>query len=501
MDKRIEAQQVDLRLLTNSVSTLNNCVMNQSHSLLVLNNSLSLQENKIAVDNALMYKMLFFNTLLEEKRELAKAEMLDLQRQSKEIEEKMGGMRAAARGLVVPSLPQPKGGHELAPVTSTNTTVQAVQPSQVASMTQVHPTSIKEAPPKRRSARSSGRGTQASKSTSAKRRETGDTLVVSLASQETAVLDEDVDMVPESQEQVSSLINTTVAQTETTLRQVMEASMAREQLLDTSSVDSRTCSHIVSCQKVALCFSLVLHYLVMSMKTLPGWILMIAFLAMFVQESTASMTGNGISLYALNANGMVNLGKMSQISSALKIHRPHILTISEMKTSDKVGNKLDVEDYNFFKETGVKMDNHHLYKWGIVVGVRRDIQVVQQVQVSKTLEGRVVALDLVMGTNTGRGFIHRFIGVYAPWNPGSDTNDTSFWNEVTKICNQAAFSWSIAGDLNATVSTTERASGGNDARRHRIAYAGRKTVEEGDGGAFGQDGSRRRCKKGLSSQS
>jgi hypothetical protein len=103
--------------------------MNQSHSLLALNNSLSLQENKTAIDNALMYKTLFFNTLPEEERELAKAEMLDLQRQSKEIEEKMGRMRAAARGLVVPSLLQPKGGHELAPVASTNTTVQAVQPS------------------------------------------------------------------------------------------------------------------------------------------------------------------------------------------------------------------------------------------------------------------------------------------------------------------------------------------------------------------------------------
>jgi hypothetical protein len=88
----------------------------------------------------------------------------------------------------------------------------------------------------------------------------------------------------------------------------------------------------------------------------------------------------------------------------------------------------------------------------------------------------VVALDLVIGTNAGKGFVHRFVGVYAPWNPGSDTSDTSFWCEVTKICNQAAFSWSIAGDLNATISTTERASGGNDARRHFLNFLKRTKV-------------------------
>ena len=116
------------------------------------------------------------------------------------------------------------------------------------------------------------------------------------------------------------------------------------------------------------------------------------------------------------------------------------------------------------------MDNHHLYKWGVVVGIRKDIQVAQRLQVTKELQGRVVALDLIIGTDAGKGFIHRFVGVYAPWNPGLENNETGFWNEVAKICNGAAFSWSIAGDLNATVSTTERASGGTDAKRHFLHF-------------------------------
>ena len=183
-----------------------------------------------------------------------------------------------------------------------------------------------------------------------------------------------------------------------------------------------------------------------------------------------SASSCGLSLYALNANGMVNVGKLSQISNSLNIRKLHIITISETKTSDKVGSKLNLDDYNFFEETGIKMDNHHLYKWGILVGVCKDIQVAQRLQIAASLQGRVVALDLVIGTDSGKGFIHHFVGIYAPWNPGQDTTDTGFWNEVAKMCNDAASSWSIAGNVNATVSTTERASRGSDAKRHYLQF-------------------------------
>ena len=141
--------------------------------------------------------------------------------------------------------------------------------------------------------------------------------------------------------------------------------------------------------------------------------------------------------------------------------------------SDKVGKKLNTNDYNFFEETGVKIENHHLYKWGVVIGIRKDIQVAQRLKISAALECQVVALDLVIRTDAGKGFIHRFIGVYAPWNPGLETNKTSFWNEVAKICNEAAHSWSIASDLNATVSLMEQESGGTNARRHFLHYLDR----------------------------
>ena len=54
------------------------------------------------------------------------------------------------------------------------------------------------------------------------------------------------------------------------------------------------------------------------------------------------------SLFALNrvnANGVVNTGKLSQISiDGLNTRSPHILTISETKASDKVGGTTYLAD-------------------------------------------------------------------------------------------------------------------------------------------------------------
>ena len=85
------------------------------------------------------------------------------------------------------------------------------------------------------------------------------------------------------------------------------------------------------------------------MKNLFGWTLLFVTLSLLVQDSAATPTGhNGLTFYALNANGMVMKGRLSQIRSALKITKtPYIilvLTISKTKTSDKVGNKLCTDE-------------------------------------------------------------------------------------------------------------------------------------------------------------
>jgi len=80
-----------------------------------------------------------------------------------------------------------------------------------------------------------------------------------------------------------------------------------------------------------------------------------------------------------------------------------------------MGSKLSSLGYNVYEETGVRCTNHHISKWGIILGIRNDIQVSQPISISDTsLYGRAVAVDIILGTSAGIGFTHRIIGRIRP---------------------------------------------------------------------------------------
>ncbi len=97
------------------------------------------------------------------------------------------------------------------------------------------------------------------------------------------------------------------------------------------------------------------------------------------------------------------------------------------------------------------------------MGVRDDIQVVQHLSLTDAiLKSRVLAVDIALSDNNGWAFLHRVFAVYAPWNPGG--NSTNFWTALANVCNSTPHGWSLAGDLNATVSSIEQGSSGDDNR-------------------------------------
>jgi hypothetical protein len=56
---------------------------------------------------------------------------------------------------------------------------------------------------------------------------------------------------------------------------------------------------------------------------------------------------------------------------------------------------LPCHDYDIYEEPGEPADNHHIFKWGVVVGVRKDIQVAQRVEITqKSLKGESLRLIL-----------------------------------------------------------------------------------------------------------
>ncbi|KAF9018680.1 hypothetical protein BDZ89DRAFT_1117046 [Hymenopellis radicata] len=99
------------------------------------------------------------------------------------------------------------------------------------------------------------------------------------------------------------------------------------------------------------------------------------------------------------------------------------------------------------------------WKWGVVVGIRKDIQIINRVQITDAvLKGRVVAVDIALPDDTGGAFRHRIFGVYAPWDPGEKPR---FWAVLTTLVRSTPHGWSLSGDLNATVSALERATSEN----------------------------------------
>lgn len=177
-----------------------------------------------------------------------------------------------------------------------------------------------------------------------------------------------------------------------------------------------------------------------------------------------------VSILALNANGLVSPVKLAIIGPLIAKIAPHFFAISETKTRSNAGSKLPISNYEIFEENGVPCSAHR-GKWGIVLGVRKDIQVISRINLTHdTFRGRVVVTDVVIPCSDSSSFSHRIFAVYAPCDPGLDELSRDFWPHLTDLVRLTKTSWSLFGDLNATVSSAERASDNLLARRHLLNF-------------------------------
>ncbi|KAJ7168161.1 hypothetical protein C8R43DRAFT_877023, partial [Mycena crocata] len=200
----------------------------------------------------------------------------------------------------------------------------------------------------------------------------------------------------------------------------------------------------------------------------PPLFLLFLVLLTFVNIVSAASANSPFSFYALNMNGIGGPAKIHHVNSVISMRKPHAFVITETKTSEKLSSKLPSFEYNIFEEDGVPLSHGKAHKWGVAIGIRKDVQIAQRVIVSQaSLRGRLIAIDVILPTDSGRGFVHRIIGLYAPWDPGInnvDPNAREFWADVTVFCRNTPTSWSLGGDCNATVSASERAADKTDAR-------------------------------------
>jgi hypothetical protein len=203
-----------------------------------------------------------------------------------------------------------------------------------------------------------------------------------------------------------------------------------------------------------------------------GLLIVAISLIQMTQAATPPASTSTLSIYALNANGLIKPVKLSHINTVINARSPQAFVIGETKTKSKLTKSLPFSDYEIYEEEGIPAENHHIFKWGVVVGIRKNsVQIVQRLQImQQSLKGRVIAVDVILPTPNGRGIPHRIIGCYAPWNPGETDDNKDFWSDLANLCRSTATSWTLAGDLNATVAPFERHSGGTEARRQFLQF-------------------------------
>jgi len=174
---------------------------------------------------------------------------------------------------------------------------------------------------------------------------------------------------------------------------------------------------------------------------------------------------------SINANGLYNPMKLNAIQDMVNNAQPHIVVIGETKSANEVASRLKLPGYDSYENPG-RQSGRKTGKWGVIVAVRRGVLTVQRLLTADPLQGRAVALDLTIPTTNNVAFPHRFIGVYAPWNPGgTDDDEHLFWPEITRLCSEAKFSWSMSGDFNATLSHFESTSTNLSISPARLQYS------------------------------
>ncbi|KAF8233569.1 hypothetical protein L208DRAFT_1266156 [Tricholoma matsutake] len=176
-----------------------------------------------------------------------------------------------------------------------------------------------------------------------------------------------------------------------------------------------------------------------------------------------------LAVCALNANGLTSPVKLAIIGPLLMKLAPHFFALSATKTQTNAASNLQISNYEVFEEKGVPCASPStLAKWGIILGVWKDVQIVARVPLKlEPLKGRVLCVDVIVPTlsSSSTSFIHHVFAVYAPCDPGADDLSLNFWTCLTDVVRDTKNSWSLFGDLKTMVAASERASDNALARR------------------------------------
>nr|VWP02165.1 Trihydroxynaphthalene reductase (EC (T3HN reductase) [Ganoderma boninense] len=183
----------------------------------------------------------------------------------------------------------------------------------------------------------------------------------------------------------------------------------------------------------------------------------------------AAASSPSLSALTINCNGLANTVKQAAVADMIHRHSPHVWVATETKSTSLLQDRVRAPQYTKFESVGRSLDHGRGGKWGLIVGVRRTLHA-QLVPVDSVLQGRVLALDVIVPTTDGHGFSHRIVAVYAPWDPGVPAVINDFWSHISSLCSSAPHSWMIIGDCNVTLTPAESSVNANPSRVKQQAY-------------------------------
>jgi len=164
----------------------------------------------------------------------------------------------------------------------------------------------------------------------------------------------------------------------------------------------------------------------------------------------------------LNTNGLMSPVKLAFIGPLLMKLSPHIFALSGTKTQTNAAANLLIHNYEIFEKKAVPCAAPLLLaKWEIILGVHKDLQIVAHVPLNhKSLIGRVVCVDVIIPSLSplSSPFIHHIFSAHAPCGPSADDLSRNFWPCLMDMVQESKTSWSLFGNLNATVAAFEHAS-------------------------------------------
>ncbi|KAF8220406.1 hypothetical protein L208DRAFT_1333916, partial [Tricholoma matsutake] len=102
-----------------------------------------------------------------------------------------------------------------------------------------------------------------------------------------------------------------------------------------------------------------------------------------------SLAQSKLSVCTLNANGVMSPVKLAIISPLIMKLAPHFFVLAEMKTQTNTVSNLQISNYEVFEAKAVPCTAPScLAKWGIILDVQKDLQIVAHVALNhKPLKG------------------------------------------------------------------------------------------------------------------